>query len=61
LHQGKIEKPPQIAKMKVPAQTGAKNSIGFKTPTGGVQEVKLPPTAKSGDVIEVPIVEIYVA
>lgn len=56
-----MAKPIKMAKMKVPANTGPKHAIGFKTESGGLQEVKLPQEAKSGDVIEVPIVDIYIA
>ena len=36
-------------------------TIAFATPTGGEQEVKLPRGAKVGDMIEVPLVDIYVS
>mmetsp|Transcript_34087 Transcript_34087/g.43978 ORF Transcript_34087/g.43978 Transcript_34087/m.43978 type:complete len:561 (+) Transcript_34087:41-1723(+) len=60
-HASKMEKPIKMAKMKVPPSTGPKHAIAFKTESGGMQEVKLPQETKGGDVIEVPIVDIYVA
>jgi len=62
LAQLQASKPPPVAKMakiQVPAQKAQK--VGFRTDTGGVQEVTLPPQAKPGDVMEVPIVEMYIA
>lgn len=47
---------PRNARITVPQ--GANQSVGFNTP-GGKQQVRIPPTVHAGDVIEVPIVEIY--
>lgn len=60
-HDSKPPQPTKMAKMKVPPATGPKHAIAFKTQTGGMQEVKLPQEVKGGDVVEVPIVDIYIA
>ena len=54
---------PKSAKIKVPAAAAnsAGRTIGFKTPSGGKEEVRLPANVNAGDTIEVPIVDIYVA
>ena len=49
------------ANIKVPASAAGGGTIGFKTPAGGRQEVTLPPQSKTGDVVEIPLVDIYVA
>jgi tellurium resistance protein TerZ len=54
-----ISKPPQIAKIKVPPNTGSNNTIGFKLPSGASEQVKLPPSAQAGDVVEVPLIDVF--
>jgi tellurium resistance protein TerZ len=48
-------------KIQVPESAADGGTIAFATPAGGQQEVKLPPGAKAGDMIEVPLVDIYTA
>lgn len=56
-------RPAEVKKnnIKVPASAAGGGTIGFKTPAGGRQEVTLPPQAKAGDTVEIPLVDIYVA
>ena len=60
LHSGRDAPVDKIVKLKVPEKVGPSKSIGFKTPSGGTQEVKIPPSAYSGDIVEIPMVDIYV-
>ncbi len=48
-------------KIKLPDEKLPKGVVGFKTPSGGTQEVRVPKQARPGDVIEIPMVDIYVA
>ena len=56
-------RPAEIKKenIKVPESAANGGTIGFKTPAGGRQEVTLPPQAKTGSTVEIPLVDIYVA
>jgi len=47
--------------IKVPESAANGGTIAFATPTGGRQEVKLPPNAKAGSAVEIPLVDIYVS
>ncbi len=47
--------------IKVPPQTGPGNTMAFKTPSGGTQQVRLPAQARAGDTVAVPMVDIYSA
>ena len=52
---------PKAAKITVPAQLGGKggDTLGFRTASGGRQEVQVPAQCNPGAIIEVPIVDIY--
>lgn len=53
--------PTKMAKIKVPEATGPNNSIGFRLPSGGSEQVRLPPNAKAGDTVEVPLIDVFIA
>lgn len=51
----------KYAKVKVPQATGPNNSIAFVLPSGASEQVKLPPKAKAGDTVEVPVIDVFIA
>ena len=56
----------RVAKIRVPQQADGGGRIGFRAAgpagaSGSKQEVVVPPQCRAGDVIEVPLVDIYVA
>lgn len=57
--QSRRSEPPKKVNIRVPEDTGPKNTVGFNTKSGGKQEVKLPAEASPGDVVEVPLIDMY--
>jgi len=51
--------PPQMALIKAPATLGAQRKIAIPLPSGGHEQVTLPPDTKPNDMIEVPIITMF--
>jgi tellurium resistance protein TerZ len=61
MHDSRKSTSGQTVMLKVPDKLSPNGTIGFKSPGGGEQQLKIQASCAAGDVIEVPIIDIYVA
>jgi hypothetical protein len=61
IHDNRKTNASNTVNLRVPDKLGPKNTVGFNTTGGSKQEVRIPSSCKAGDVVEVPLIDVYVA